>query len=688
MFQVQVQDCLVLRDSKCLVSVLRDEGLTGVSITTLDQCVTKALSGRGFSSVLVVLKSLQILSENRDELQTLVNHGLTTKVLLWFKIIHDLLTSDPHRSSASLHSLTEEFYDYFLILSHSSLSVSQVSVVLVHLVQSSLEPQIHFPVRLEAIRTLNRILESVSPDQRKLIQTHQNQNLIQSQLAAAVLSAGDYELQVSLSEALCRLTPKKKRQLQATHWFSSCDIRDAFCDIRDGDFEVDCRRFLNFVNSFHGNQRRVFSFPCVRVFLDSTQLFRPKDDKLDEFWIDFNVGSGCVSFFVNDPNGYLWDSVHLLREDVSCYSFQVKHEECTGTETVLSVHLNNPIMHHSSRGQRVELIFSCDYQRDLQEAAERVFKSGRSSPSNKASGSKVQAPPPVRSYSRKKPQKKSHLKILPLSSPSSEDDSCVSKTPSKSRAEILFDQIRHSTPNYSTGVPVGAEPVVSHKYTVEVGRGASAVQQEVVSSDRKRAAADSGYLSDHTEGSPAHKKKVEPQAEREGSVHFLNVDTGSVAHLDSVWSPEGVGPLTDEVEPFGEGVEGEGSANTLGVRPESDLTSGFTNVFKNLKAELEQHMTSCWKKVEQNIHLSFNECQQQVTSLLTAVHQHRLSLLQNFENIVTDELKHLEENSTQLNNLNTQIQTQIQRLGSFCNDQLIRLKRLESRDSEDQDLRT
>ncbi|XP_058468382.1 synaptonemal complex protein 2-like [Solea solea] len=675
----------------------------------------KALSGRGFSSVLVVLKSLQILSENRDELQTLVNHGLTTKVLLWFKTIHDLLTSDPHRSSASLHSLTEEFYDYFRILSHSSLSVSQVSVVLVQLVQSSLEPQIHFPVRLEAIRTLNRILESVSSDQRKLIQNHQNQNLIQNQLAAAVLSAGDYELQVSLSEALCRLTPRKQRQLQATHWFSSCDIRDAFCDIRDGDFEVDCRRFLNFVNTFHGNQRRVFSFPCVRVFLDSTQLFRPKDDKLDEFWIDFNVGSGCVSFFVNDPNGYLWDSVHLLREDVSCYSFQVKHDgqslsvtmetchsvtvwfrivcvcvfpECTGTETVLSVHLNNPIMHHSSRGQRVELIFSCDYQRDLQEAAERVFMSGRSSPSNKASGSTVQAPPPVRSYSRKKPQKKSHLKILPLSSPSSEDDSSVSKTPSKSRAEILFDQIRHSTPNYSTGVPVGAEPVVSHEYTVEVGEGPSAVQQEVVSSDRKRAAADSGYLSDHTEGSPAHKKKVEPQAEREGSVHFLNVDTGSVAHLDSVWSPEGVGPLTDVEEPFGEGVGGEGSENTLGVRPESDLTSGFTNVFKNLKAELEQHMTSCWKKVEQNIHLSLNECQQQVTSLLTAVHQHRLSLLQNFENIVTDELKHLEENSTQLNNLNTQIQTQIQRLGSFCNDQLIRLKRLESRDSEDQDLRT
>lgn len=31
------------------------------------------------------------------------------------------------------------------------------------------------------------------------------------------------------------------------------------------------------------------------------QLFPPKDDKLEEFWIDFNLSSECVSFFVDDP---------------------------------------------------------------------------------------------------------------------------------------------------------------------------------------------------------------------------------------------------------------------------------------------------------------------------------------------------------------------------------------------------
>lgn len=71
---------------------------------------------------------------------------------------------------------------------------------------------------------------------------------------------------------------------------------------------------------------RVYSFPCLQAFLDSTevkdgtlkllvclsvslvslnclllQLFPPNDDKLDKFWVDFNLSSGCVSFFIDDP---------------------------------------------------------------------------------------------------------------------------------------------------------------------------------------------------------------------------------------------------------------------------------------------------------------------------------------------------------------------------------------------------
>ncbi|XP_029384938.1 synaptonemal complex protein 2-like isoform X2 [Echeneis naucrates] len=114
MFQVLMEDCLERGDSCDLASVLKDEGLTISTLTKLDQVVTKNLCGSVFSRVQVVLKCLQML-ENRDELQTLLELGLTAKVVFWFEAVRDLLTSDPHKSSAPLFSLTEEFYDYFLV---------------------------------------------------------------------------------------------------------------------------------------------------------------------------------------------------------------------------------------------------------------------------------------------------------------------------------------------------------------------------------------------------------------------------------------------------------------------------------------------------------------------------------------------------------------------------------------------
>ncbi|XP_071340298.1 synaptonemal complex protein 2-like isoform X2 [Trachinotus anak] len=714
-----MEDCLQRGDSSHLVSVLQYEGLTNTTLTALDQLVTKSLCGSGFSRVLVVLKSLESLSENRDDLQTLLDHGLTAKVVLWFEAVRDLLTSDLNKSSGPLLSLTEEFYDYFLVrsmlgnevllfyscschlstaqvrartvfsqsrltiqpvqlLGQASLPVSQLSVVLLHLAQFSLEPEIHFPLRLEAIRTFNSILESLNREQRRLIQNDQNQNQLLSQVAGAVLTVGDYELQVSLSEALCRLTPRRDRQQRANQWFSSHDISNAFCDIRDGDFEVDCRRFLNFVNRYYGNQRRVYTLPCLRAFLDSTQLFRPKDDKLDEFWIDFNISSGCVSFFIDDPQGFLWGSIHLLREDVAHYSLQVKHDGCTGAEMVLSIRLNNPIMHHNNRGQTVELSFNCEHQRELEEAAERVFMREKSSPRVKDTGDTVQTPPSAntqdgRSYGRKKPQVKGQLKILPLSSPSSEDDSSVTKTPGRSRAESLFDDIRHSTPSYNSGVLVGAELEISQEHTEEFGGSSSPLQQEVFSSERKRAA-DSGYLSSHTEGTSAHKRKVEPQPEGEES---------NLAVTE--YSPEGAeeGLICKGA---GSCVKAEGSMDKLEVEPESDLTSGITAAFKTFKTQLEERFTGCWQKVENEVLLSLKECQQHVSTLLTAVHQHRLLLLQRFENSITDQLNRLDENSTNLNLINTQIlsffQSEILRLGSFCDEHLQRLKCLENGESE------
>ncbi|KAM7369507.1 hypothetical protein PAMP_010826 [Pampus punctatissimus] len=627
-----MDDCLTRGDSPQLVSLLHFEGLTGTTLNRLDQLVTKELSRSSFSRVLVVLRALEILSDNRDDLQELIDHGLTSKMLSWFESVCDLLTSDLQKTSTPLLSLTEGFYDYFLV------RVSQLSVVLLQLAQSVLEPKIIFTLRLEAIRTFNSILESLSREQRRLIQNHQNHTLILSQVAAAVLTVGDYELQVSLSEALCRLTPRKDRQQRANQWFSSRDISNAFCDIRDGEFEVDCRRFLNFVNSCHGDDRRIYTFPCRRAFLDSTE-------------------------------GFLWGSVHLLREDVDHYRVQLKHDECTGTDTVLSIRLNNPIMHLNSTGQTVKMTFDPEHHKQLEEAAGRVFMS---SPRVTHSGSTVQASPSAasssRSYSRKKPQTKSQLKILPLSSPSSEEESSVTTTPER-RAEFLFDQIRHSTPTYNSGVLVGAELEISQEQRVEFEGSSPLLQKEVFSCNRKRTAADSGYLSEQSDGPSAHKRKADPQSEKESTLTLTE------------WPHEGVEPSLEEEGLFQGGVESSVKREEAVNMPEPDLTSGITAAFKTFKAQLEQHFTNCWQKVKADVHLSLKECQQHVSSLLTAVHHHRLVLLQNFENSVTDQLNQLEENSANLNSINTQIlsffQSEMERMGSFCEEQRQRLKSLE-----------
>ncbi|KAK1885510.1 Synaptonemal complex protein 2-like, partial [Dissostichus eleginoides] len=557
--QVQLEDCVERADSSSLVSLLQED-LSSFSLASLHQLVTTDLCVSRVSRVSVVMESLDVLSENRNDLQTLLSLGLTAKVGQWFEALLGLLTSDPRRTSPPLLSLTEQFYDFF------------------QLAGFSLETGIIFHLRLEAIRTLNSILESLSREQRRRV-------------SAGSSSSDYYELQVSLSEALCRLTPMKERRLRANQWFPNRDISSSFS------------------------------------FLDSTELFPPKDDKLDEFWIDFNVGSECVSFFIDEPQGFLWGSFHLQQEEVDLYSLK----ECGGAEVVLSVRLKFPIMHRDSPGQVVQLRFDSEHLSKLQQAMWRVFM--------------------------------------------------------VNQGLLLFDQIFHSSPQHSSGLPEGAELQTSQVQKDMFGGDLSFIPKEGFGSGRKRSSLDSGCLSDQTEGPLGKTRREEPEAkgeepvsEGEGVDGEEPVSEGEEPEREEP-EPEGEEPEREEPEPEGEEPEGEepnslqtesspegagpvmGAELVGGAESGSHLTSDITAAFNTFNSQLEHHFTGCWKNVETEILQSLTTCQQHVSSLLTAVHQHR------FQSSVTDQLKSLHDDSNRLTSINTQtlnfFQTEMQQLGSF-----------------------
>ncbi|XP_028646659.2 synaptonemal complex protein 2-like [Erpetoichthys calabaricus] len=287
---------------------------------------------------------------------------------MWFERAVDFLKSEELKTNVALPQLIEVFYDFALELckADNEGKVQIQDLFILRLGLLVIDVNIPFALRLEGIRTINCILDLSSKEERKKINLTEELTLLLSDFARLILRAGDYEMQVAIAEALCRMTLKKWREELVYRWFENRDFADSFKSINDREFETDCRKFLNKVNSSFGKESRVWTFPCIKAFLDHIELHMPQDEHLEKFWIDFNLGSSSISFFINDPEGSLWDSVSLANESVGGFYVQEIHEQ-----NILTILMEVPISSNKKNGEVVKIFFEPQF--DILTATKLVF---------------------------------------------------------------------------------------------------------------------------------------------------------------------------------------------------------------------------------------------------------------------------------------------------------------------------
>ncbi|KAM6444437.1 synaptonemal complex protein 2-like [Rhynochetos jubatus] len=335
-------------------------------LNQLDKALRQELDRNEFQNVSLLLKCIQLYfkSDLQEETSLFIEQGLVLTdsfnfyLVSWFERAREFVILDSGENKV-LMLLLEEFFDSALVICKCSNEGKKelVNLFLPELGHLVTEANVYWALRQEAVRTLNSILDSIPREERKKFPLSEEMCSLTKDLAKTILEVGDYDLQVALSEALCRLMIKKWRDDLVHHWFEDDYLAEAFKEIKDREFETDCRKFLNQLNARIEDGRRVYSLPCISAFADMNEVKKPSDEKLEAFWIDFNTGSQSVSFYVASNEGTLWESVKLLKEAVSNYSLK----EFDG-ENIVKIYMKIPATFNKIEATKIQISFSAEFE--------------------------------------------------------------------------------------------------------------------------------------------------------------------------------------------------------------------------------------------------------------------------------------------------------------------------------------